>query len=403
MWDVSGKRYLDMGGGIAVNSLGHAHPSLTSAIHEQIQKLMHISNLYYCQPQSDLAAKIVGLMGGHGKVFFCNSGAEANEGMYKLARKFGSKSDTEAGRYEILTAVNSFHGRTLGGIAATGQAKIKAGFFPMCDGFRHIPFNDLPAAKAAIGDKTVAVMIEGIQGEGGILAATPEYLMGLRELCDQRNLLLLFDGVQCGHFRTGTFQSFTRLLEGVPGGEHFKPDAFSMAKSLGGGFPIGGIWINDAHADILTAGYHGTTYGGNPAACAAALKVLEVIQQENLADNARQMGSFLKSSLQDIVSLFPEVIKSVRGTGLMIGLEISKSAFPAELGGKPSGHFVQKLHDNGVLAVPSGDYIVRLLPALNLSKEDASTCIEIIEAICADLTETSADENLAAQKALEHL
>src|SRR5271170_321149 len=282
VFDVAGKRYLDLGGGIAVNCLGHAHPAITEALIEQSKKLIHVSNLYFTEPQGRLAAELVKRIDA-GKVFFSNSGAEANEGLFKLARKFGH----DEGRFEILTATNSFHGRTLAGIAATGQDKIKKGFEPMMPGFRHIPFNDLQAARNAISPATVAIMIEGIQGEGGVTPATPEYLLGLRQLCDEKKLLLFMDSVQCGHFRSGRFQSYQRILEGVPGGEQFLPDGISMAKSLGGGFPIGAFWIRQPYADLLSAVSHGTTYGGSPLACAVALKILGVIQQEKLADISR--------------------------------------------------------------------------------------------------------------------
>src|SRR5271169_658241 len=259
LFDVAGKRYLDLGAGIAVCCLGHAHPAITDALVEQSKKLIHISNLYFTEPQGRLAAEIVKRIGA-GKVFFCNSGAEANEGLFKVARKFGH----DEGRFEILTATNSFHGRTLAGIAATGQEKAKKGFEPMMPGFRHISFNDLAAARKAISPATVAIMIEGVQGEGGVTPATPEYLLGLRALCDEKNLLLLMDGVQCGHFRTGRFQSFQRILEDAEAAEgaKFLPDGVAMAKSLGGGFPIGAFWVRAPYADLLGAGTHGSTFGG---------------------------------------------------------------------------------------------------------------------------------------------
>src|SRR5476649_2834535 len=238
VFDVAGKRYLDLGSGIAVCCLGHAHPAITEALVEQSKKLIHVSNLYFTEPQGRLAAEIVKRIGA-GKDFFAKSGEEEKEGLFKVARKFGH----DEGRFEILTAVNSFHGRTLAGIAATGQDKIKKGFEPMMSGFRHVGYNDLNAMRAAISPATVAIMIEGVQGEGGVTPATPEYLLGLRALCDEKKLLLLMDGVQCGHYRTGKFQSFQKILEGAPGGEKFLPDGLSMAKSLGGGFPIGAFWV----------------------------------------------------------------------------------------------------------------------------------------------------------------
>src|SRR6204780_2366403 len=300
VWDIHGKRYLDLGGGIAVCALGHASPDITEALIEQSRQLVHVSNLYYQQPQGLLAETLVGLI-GPGKIFFCNSGAEADEGLFKLARKFGH----DEGRFEILTAENSFHGRTLAGIAATGQDKVKKGFEPMTPGFRHIPFNDLAAARAALSPATAAILIEGVQGEGGVTPATPEYLLGLRELCDEKKLLLLMGGVQCGHFRSGCFQSFQRILERTAGAETFLPDGIAMAKSLGGGFPMGAFWVRAPYADLLGPGTHGTTFGGTPMACAVALKVLEVIEREKLADNARSLGEFLKAGLQQLIQKYP--------------------------------------------------------------------------------------------------
>lgn len=378
VWDAKGNSYLDLGGGIAVNTLGHAHPELVEAVRSQASKLMHISNLYFSEPQANLASSLSGLFGG-GKVFFSNSGAEANEGLYKLARKFGS----EEGRFEIITANNSFHGRTLGGISATGQEKIKKYFYPMVQGFKHVPFNDLEAVKAAVGPQTVAVLIEGIQGEGGIMPATPEYLLGLRQLCDERKMLLLMDSVQCGHFRSGKFQSYQRILEGVKGAEGFAPDAVSMAKSLGGGFPIGAFWVREAHQDLLSAGTHGTTYGGNPLACATALKVLEIVQRDKLDANAYQTGEYLTAQLRQLSQTYPNVIKSVRGLGLMLGLEIPKGVPGfANVSDSPALAFVKRLQsEHGVLTVPSGDHIVRLLPALNLSRIDADEGLDKIHAL----------------------
>lgn len=379
LYDVTGKRYLDLGGGIAVCSLGHAHPAITEALIEQSRRLVHVSNLYYHEPQGRLAQQIVRHL-APGKVFFANSGGEANEGLYKLARRFG---DAE-GRFEILTALNSFHGRTLAGIAATGQDKVKQGFGPAVPGFRHIPFNDLAAARAAISPATAAILIEGVQGEGGITPATPEYLLGLRALCDEKKLLLLMDGVQCGQFRTGRFQSYQRILEGVQdtaAGGTFLPDGISMAKSLGGGFPIGAFWVRAPYADLLGAGSHGTTYGGTPMGCAVALKVLEVIEREHLADNARQLGAWLKAELEQLAAQYPRVIVGVRGLGLMIGIEFApKEQLPALAAGeKPAAaQVVSRLHEAGLMTIPSGNQVVRLLPALNLSRADAEEGLALI-------------------------
>jgi len=381
VFDVAGKRYLDLGSGIAVCCLGHAHPAITEALVEQSKKLIHVSNLYFTEPQGRLAAELVKRI-GTGKVFFCNSGAEANEGLFKLARKFGHGE----GRFEILTAINSFHGRTLAGIAATGQDKVKKGFEPTMPGFRHIPFNDLEAARNAISPATVAIMIEGVQGEGGVTPATPEYLLGLRALCDEKKLLLLMDGVQCGHYRTGTFQSFQKILEGVPGGDKFLPDGLSMAKSLGGGFPIGDFWVRAPFADLLGPGTHATTFGGTPLACAVALKILEVIETEKLDQNARKLGDWMKNELESLAKKYPGVVKNIRGFGFMLGIELAEK-IPAFAASDKSAtlQFVNRLHTAGVLTIPAGNQIVRLLPPLNLKPQEAGEGISKIEEIVKSL------------------
>ena len=379
VWDVNGKRYLDLGGGIAVCSLGHGNAEITEALIEQSRKLVHVSNLYYHEPQGRLAQQLVKHL-APGKVFFCNSGAEANEGLYKLARLFGHGE----GRYEILTAVNSFHGRTLAGIAATGQDKVKKGFEPLVTGFRHVPYNDLAAMRAAVSPSTVAILIEGIQGEGGVTPATPEYLLGLRQLCDEKKLLLLMDAVQCGHFRTGRFQSFQRIFEGVAGAEGFLPDGISMAKSLGGGFPLGAFWVREPYADRLGAGTHGTTFGGTPLGCAVALKILEVIERDNLAANARSLGGWLKAELERLADTYPQVVTNVRGLGFMVGFELAeKEKIPAFAGGDKSAamQLVHRLHDAGLLTIPAGNQVVRLLPALNLGRAQAEEGMQLIEGV----------------------
>ena len=382
VFDVRGKRYLDLGGGIAVCCLGHAHPAVTEALVEQSKKLIHVSNLYYHEPQGRLAEALVKLI-APGKVFFSNSGAEANEGLFKVARKFGH----DEGRYEILTALNSFHGRTLAGIAATGQEKVKKGFEPMTAGFRHVPYNDLAAMRAAISPSTVAIMIEGVQGEGGVTPATPEYLLGLRQLCDEKKLLLFMDGVQCGHFRTGRFQSFQRILEGVPGGDKFLPDGISMAKSIGGGFPMGAFWVRAPYADLLGPGTHATTFGGTPLACAVALKVLEVIEREKLADHARNLGESLKSGLQGLVKKYPTVFKEVRGLGLMIGVELAPNItkLPGDATKAQSLRFVNLMHEAGIMVIPAGLNVFRLLPALNLLRSEAEEALATFETVAKKL------------------
>lgn len=400
IWDETGKKYLDFGGGIAVSCLGHGHPELVETLTEQASKFMHISNLYYHEAGADAADRITRQMGG-GKVFFSNSGAEANEGLFKLARKHGCKSELESGRYEVITALNSFHGRTLGGLSATGQDKIKKYFFPTVDGFKHVPFNNLEAMEAAVGEHTAAILIEGIQGEGGIISATPEYLWGLRELCDKHGILLMWDGVQCGHFRSGRFQSYQRILEGTPDADKFQPDAVSMAKSLGGGFPMGAIWVRDPFQEVLTAGSHGTTYGGNPMGCAVAAKIMDIIERDGLEQNIREKGQYLTDNIKDMASLFPNVINTVRGEGLMLGIEIAQGAFKDKTG---SSGMVSALHHHGVLTVPSGDNIVRLLPPYNITQSECDELLEALGTACSNVTgqDQSFNESEAIKKLKEN-
>ena len=386
VWDVRGHRYLDLAGGIAVCALGHANPNITEALAEQSQKLIHVSNLYYAEPQARLAKRIVDLI-APGRVFFCNSGAEANEGLFKLARKFGH----DEGRYEIITAVDSFHGRTLAGIAATGQEKVKKGFEPIVPGFKQIPFNDLEAMRAAITKSTAAILIEAIQGESGITIATPEYLVGLRKLCDEHNLLLLVDEVQAGHFRTGKFHGWQRILE--DGDFDFLPDGISMAKALGGGFPIGAFWVREKFGGLLSAGTHASTFGGTPLACAVAERILDVIEREELMANARQIGDFLVDRLRRIQGKYPHVISDVRGLGLMIGIEFEPTLpiFTNEEK-SPAIQVVNRLHEKGVLTVPAATSVVRLLPPLNLSESEANEGLRAIEEVIADLAEQKQKE-----------
>jgi len=381
LWDVNGRRYLDLGGGIAVCALGHAHPELSATIAEQSGKLWHVSNLYYQEPQGRLAARLVSHL-APGRVFFCNSGAEANEGLFKLARRFGH----EEGRFEILTAQHSFHGRTLAGIAATGQEKVKMGFEPATPGFRHIPFNDLKAAREALSPATVAILLEGIQGEGGITPATPEYLLGLRQLCDEHNLLLLMDAVQCGHFRSGRFQSFQRILENAEGAQGFLPDAVSMAKALGGGFPMGAFWVQEQHAGLLGPGSHGTTFGGAPLGASVALKIIEIIERDRLEDHIRNLGDWFKAELQKLIDAHPKCLTGVRGLGFMLGLELAGD-IPAFAGrdGTPSIQMTNRLHAEGLLVIPSGARVIRFLPAFNLVRAQAEEGLSLLRKVVGSL------------------
>jgi acetylornithine aminotransferase/acetylornithine/N-succinyldiaminopimelate aminotransferase len=363
VWDADGKEYLDFGGGIAVNLLGHS--AMAEILAKQANVLVHASNLYYTEPQGKLAKRLVELVGAEGKCFFCNSGGEANEALFKLARKYGNESlPAEAaakagGRYEILTFQGSFHGRTLAGISATGQEKVKHGFEPPVDGFRHVPFNDLDAVAKAITAKTVAILLEPIQGESGIRPATPEFLRGLRRVCDERRLLLMVDEVQCGMGRTGEFLGFRAIAPDV------QPDAISWAKGLGGGFPIAAIWVRGPYADVLGPGTHGTTFGGTPLACSVALAVLDTLERDGLLRNAREVGTYFIGKLRALAAQCP-TIREVRGIGLMIGVEVAMQARRAVL----------KLAEHGLIGVAAGENVVRFLPPLNITRAEVDEAVE---------------------------
>jgi predicted acetylornithine/succinylornithine family transaminase len=383
--DVTGREYLDLGAGIAVSSLGHAHPRIVAAIREQVGQLVHISNLYYHAGQGKLAQKLSDCVGLPGKVFFANSGAEANEAAYKLARRYGQKAGA-GGRYEIVTFGNSFHGRTIAGISATAQAKIKEGFGPLLEGFVHVPLNDLGALKAAITDKTAAVLLEPIQGEGGIHSVTPEFLRAVRALCDEHGLLLMFDEIQSGLGRTGAWCAWHTL-----GAPEVLPDVITWAKGLAGGYPLGAMWARKTPVtlatgetadlcDILSAGTHGTTYGGNPLACAAALAVLEEIESAGLLENATRLGA----QIQDTVRGWKNpLIQEVRGAGLMIGIELVAdfAALAKDSPGPdavPSRFCTEELARRGLLVIPSGAHVLRLLPPLCVDQADLEDALGVL-------------------------
>jgi predicted acetylornithine/succinylornithine family transaminase len=381
VWTEEGRELIDFGAGIAVCSLGHAHPRVTQAIAAQAAKLVHTSNLYRTRPQAELAARLVRHIDLDGKIFFCNSGAEANEGLIKLARKFGSAT----GRYEILTFRNSFHGRTMAGISATGQEKVKVGFAPLLEGFQHLPHNDLEAVRAAVGPKTVAILLEPIQGEGGIHLATPEFLRGLREICDAHGLLLLFDEIQCGLGRTGDWRGWKSIApEGV------EPDGISWAKGIANGFPLGAFWVRNRELDergplcnLLGPGTHGTTYGGNPVACAAALAVLDEIEEKQLLAHTRDLGLYFAEALRSLQS---PLVSEVRALGLMIGLELAAD-FKEQLGLSdsrvPSLALTSILMDAGMLVIPAGERTIRFLPPLNVSREEIDAAMAILGPVLA--------------------
>jgi acetylornithine aminotransferase/acetylornithine/N-succinyldiaminopimelate aminotransferase len=363
VWDADGNEYLDFGGGIAVNCLGHAHPRLAKVLLDQASQLVHVSNLFFHPKQAELAAELVKRT-GPGKVFFCNSGAEANEAMVKAARKAGAGQ----GRFEIITTLNSFHGRTLGMIAASGQERLREGFGPVVPGFAYVPYNDLAAVERAIGPKTAAVMIEGIQGEGGVIPASAEYLLGLRKLTRDQGVLLLMDAVQCGHYRTGCFQSYEKILNEAGRKETFLPDAISMAKSLGAGFPIGAVWLGEKLMDVLAPGTHATTYGGTALACAVALEVLQIIDQDKLAENVATRGEELKEGLRQLAGR--GWVGEVRGFGGMVGVTVK---------GRTHAEVAAQLALAGLLVVPAGSDVLRFLPPYNVTKQEIAEALRKVE------------------------
>ncbi len=353
VWDVYGKRYLDFGAGISVCNLGHCHPALTEAISAQAARLVHTSNLYMNDVQPLLARKLVEKGFDDGLAFFCNSGAEANEGAIKLARKYGSAT----GRFKIITMQDSFHGRTLATLAATGRGKYRNGFSPDMPGFAHVPFNDFEALSNAIDKDTVAVMIEPVQGEGGIIPADPEYLKKVRALCDARDIVLIFDEVQCGMGRTGYFYAFQ--------GYGIQPDAMTLAKALANGFPIGALLARKKFASVLSPGTHASTFGGNPLACAAALATIKTFDEEKILENCRAMSELLFAGIRKIAS---KKIIQVRGRGLMIGIVVACDVRKV----------VADCAANGLLVLQAGEGVVRLLPPLVIDRNDVDSALEIL-------------------------
>lgn len=357
VWDDAGREYLDFSSGIAVCGTGHCHPAVVAAIREQAGKLIHCSNLFHNELQPRLAQKISAL-GLGGKVFFGNSGAEANEALFKLARKWGSAT----GRYEIITMKNSFHGRTLATMTATGQTKYQKGFEPLMPGFVYADFNQLDSVRAAITPRTVAVLCESVQGEGGIIPATQEFMTGLRELCTEKNVLLFFDEVQTGIGRTGKWLGFQNY--GI------RADGFSLAKGLGSGYPIGAAAVTPELSDVFQPGNHASTFGGTPLACAAALATLETIEKENLMANAVAMGACLTDGLKKLAARH-DCIQGVRGLGLMIGLALNVPAKPVEA----------KLREQGVLTIATGESVLRFVPPLVISAPQIDQALAILDKV----------------------
>ncbi len=355
VWDSTGRKYLDFTSGISVCNLGHCHPRVTEAIQRQAAKLVHVSNLFYNENQPQLAALIAQHSFG-GRVFFCNSGAEANEALIKLARRWGH----DAGKHEIICMDESFHGRTLATLAATGRAKYRKGFQPDVEGFVHVPFNDVAAVAAAINPKTAAVLLEPVQGEGGIRVASAAFMRDVRALCDAKGILLLFDEVQCGMGRTGHYFAYQNW--GV------EPDAMSMAKALGNGFPLGAMECRQALSDALPPGTHASTFGGTPLACAAGIAVFQTFEEDQVLDNVRRLGTYLFEQLRALAARHP-CIKDVRGLGLMIGIDT----------GKPVANLVAAAREKGLLILSAGETVVRLLPPLTLQREEADLALAILD------------------------
>jgi predicted acetylornithine/succinylornithine family transaminase len=360
VWDAEGREYIDFVGGLAVCSLGHCHPAVTEAIAAQARTLMHVSNLYHIEPQAKLARLLVENSCGD-KVFFCNSGAEANEAAIKLARKY-AKKNMGPENYEIITALKSFHGRTLATITATGQSKYQEGFEPLPQGFKYVPFNDLDALKDAIGPHTCAVMLEPVQGEGGVNEATQEYLAGARELCDQHGFLLIFDEVQCGLGRTGKFLTYQHYGVG--------PDIITLAKALGGGFPIGAMLAREGAASAFSPGDHASTFGGNPLACAAGLAVMDKLLNNGVVDNAARVGEYFKNKLATLAARY-NFISEVRGRGLMLGLELA-------LDGRD---IVARCQNRGLLINCVNNNVLRFIPPLIITAKDVDAALEILTGV----------------------
>ncbi len=364
LWDADGTEYLDFLGGVAVNNLGHCHPKVVAALQKQAAELIHCSNYYQIPQQIELAE----LLCNHSfadKAFFCNSGAEANEAAIKLARKY-SRDTYGPERYEIITAADSFHGRTMATVSATGQEKVQRFFDPLLHGFKHVPFNDVAALEAAVTPITCAVMLEPIQGEGGVNMPSPGYFQAVREICDRHGLLLIFDEVQVGMGRTGTLFAY----------EHFgvTPDIMTLAKALAGGAPIGTMLAKDKFAAAFVPGTHGSTFGGNPLVCAAAIATVRTILEDGLLSRCEEIGEYLTGELETLGKKY-SFVKEVRGVGLMIGMSLSI----------PGGDIVKKGHQRGVLLNVTHDTVLRFVPPLIVTRQEIDAMIAILDGIFAEV------------------
>ena len=362
VWDKNGKRFLDGLSGIAVCGLGHRHPTVTQAICTQAERLVHVSNLYLVEPQVELAEKLTRIANME-TVFFSNSGAEANEAALKIARKYGNDKGIKAPH--VITAESSFHGRTMATLTATGNAKIKAGFTPLVEGFSHVPYDDINAIEAAATDQTVAVMVEPVQGEGGIRIPSTGYLRALRALCDKHQWLLIVDEIQTGNGRTGTYFAFEQA--GI------LPDVVTTAKGLANGMPLGACLARGEAATILQPGTHGSTFGGNPIACAAANATLDTIVNEKLCDHAQALGQYFLKEFNEKLATNPKVT-DIRGLGLMIGIELTT----------PCPNIVKKAMERSILLNVTAGNTIRLLPPLIMNYEQADSLISTVVALIAE-------------------
>lgn len=360
VYDLEGREYLDFVGGIAVNVLGYSHPDLVQAIQRQAAQLIHTSNLYYTEPQVRLAHLLVDHSFAD-RVFFCNSGAEANEAAIKLARRYGHERHG-AKRFEVITMKNSFHGRTLGMLTATGQDKVQKGFEPLMPGFTYAPFNDFSALESMVNDQTAAIMLEPIQAEGGVYVADRDYLRSLREFCTQKDILLIFDEIQTGIGRTGTFFAYEQL--GV------KPDIMTLAKGLAGGVPIGACLATESVASSFTVGAHASTFGGNPLACAAALAVCRVLLEGRVLDHAKRMGEYLAKGLTDCKNRY-RIVTDIRGLGLLQGMELDADAKAV----------VADALARGVLINAANERVLRFVPPLIISQQEIDKLLELLSTL----------------------
>jgi acetylornithine aminotransferase len=365
LWDVDGKSYLDFLAGVAVNNLGHCHPKVVAALREQAGRLLHCSNFYHIPQQVELAEWLCEHSFAE-RVFFCNSGAEANEAAMKLARKHSNEKHG-ADRFEVITALASFHGRTIGAISATGQEKVKAGFTPMLEGFKHVPFGDVEAMRQAITPQSCAIMLEPLQGEGGVNVAPSGYLKAVRELCDEFDLLLIFDEVQVGCGRTGTLWAYEQ--------DEVLPDVMTLAKALAGGPPIGALLTREELAKSLGPGTHGSTFGGNPLVCAAALAAMQALNEKTLRDNCRSMGTYLMEKLEQLKGKY-SFIKEIRGRGLIIGAEL-------EIEGGP---LVIKAMERGLLMNCTVGNVLRFVPPLIVNRAEIDEAMTILDEVLATVS-----------------